>query len=433
MKPFVKWAGGKKQIVDFILKKIKDSTSSASKNTFTFIEPFVGGGVVFLSLKNKKTIINDLNRELIITYRVIRNTPNELMDKLDSMLSFFNENKEGYFKSVREEDRNIEYLNYDNLHIAARTIFLNKTCYNGLYRVNSEGYFNTPLGRNNISSFYDRKNLLAISRYLQTISEENIMNGSYKSAMNYANFDDVVYVDPPYDYTESDGFTKYQKEGFFYEDLKELKEACDACLDREAYVIISNNDTQKVRKIFKNDGKHIYSFYYIEKVKTKRMINCVGSRRHTGQEIIIWGIPSGFPKIKDVNKMIEYVRIKNPKDITEIENLMTRFKVSKLRVTQILSTLRYFEIINNGNRFSTTGLALRRCRRHDSYRIMREIILKKSIFSSVYASDSVSKTGKMANEEIANLIFKEKPGMPKNIANKRAKIVRVFVDWCLEN
>ena len=260
LKPFVKWAGGKRQIIDIILEKISDSTKYDNKESYRFIEPFVGGGVVFLSLKNEKTIINDLNVELIKAYRVIRDEPEALMKRLDELFLEFKEKGEDFYYEMRKMDRKEFFKFYPDVEIAARMIFLNKTCYNGLYRVNSSGFFNTPIGRNNIRAFYDRKNILAISEYLKGPGIE-IMNESYEAAIKRAGMGDVVYIDPPYDYKEDDGFTQYQKSGFSFEDFLKLKEECDRALERGAYVIISNNYTEKVVKEFTNDKQHNYEFF----------------------------------------------------------------------------------------------------------------------------------------------------------------------------
>ena len=434
MKPFVKWAGGKKQILPLVLEKINERITPTNKKDYVFIEPFVGGGVVFLTLKNSRTIINDLNRELITAYRVIRNNPQELMARLDEMFLEFSVQGEEYYKAIRSEDREEEYAEFDDLRIASRMIFLNKTCFNGLYRVNSEGYFNTPMGRNKLRSFYDKKNIEALSRFLKTMPEENIMNGSYKKAMQRASVGDVIYVDPPYDYTENDGFTKYQKEGFTLEDLEELRNECDAALDSEAAVIISNNDTKAVRRAFKNDSKHMYSFYYIEELNTKRLINCKGNLRNTGKEILIVGIPCAFPIVKDITKLMEYIRVKDESNIKDEDYLAKRFKVTKLRVRQVLSTLQYFDIINNNFEFSQRGRFLRRdCSRSTLNREMKNTILLKPLFKEVYEYDRLDTSNKMTNSQIVAVIKKYSSNIREGVASKRAKIIRDIIDWCLAN
>ena len=427
MKPFVKWAGGKKQILEAILSKIKDSVTSFNKD-YTFIEPFVGGGVVFLSLKKENTIINDLNKELITAYRVVRNNPEGLMNELDEMFLDFNQRGRDYYLEIRAEDKNPNYINNTDLEIASRMIFLNKTCFNGLYRVNSEGYFNTPMGRNNIVNFYDRKNILSVSKYLNSIPEENIMCGSYKQAMARATMGDIVYVDPPYDYVENDGFTKYQKEGFYYEDLVELKSECDKCIEREATVIISNNDTDKVRKVFENDTKHDYSFYFIEKINTKRLINCKANLRNTGKEIIIWGVPLTFPNIYEIDLLLKYIRLKNTNKLKNSEELAKSFRVGESRANKYVSTLRYFGIINSKKQLTEIGTKINKA----APRILRNCILENSLFNDVFEHD-VQNTSEKYNVEEITLLLLKKQAIKEGIASKRAFIIRKIVDWCLAN
>ena len=340
---------------------------------------------------------------------------------------------ENYYGEIRSYDREPDYKNWPDVDVAARMIFLNKTCFNGLYRVNSEGYFNTPMGRNKTINLYEKNNILMLSEFFKRIPEENFMNGSYKLAMDRAKMCDILYIDPPYDYTENDGFTKYQKEGFSLDDLLELKVKCDECLDKEAVVIISNNDTKKVRAAFKNDEKHNYSFYYIEELDTKRMINCKGDKRNTGKEILIVGVPRAFPKVESVDKLIEYIRLKNSDSIADEQYLMKRFKRSRKTVNQMLDTMQYFGIINNEKVFTKLGEKLRKTSRNKINREVRNVILTKQIFKGVFEHDKKDTSNKMLNHEIYNLLKISKPDMPDGIANKRAKSVRVIVDWCLAN
>ena len=433
MKPFVKWAGGKKQILPQILDKIKEQASSFDRNSFCYIEPFVGGGAVFIALKNPNSIINDLNKELITAYRVIRDNPYELMKILDEMKQRFFLNRDEYYCVIRHQDRLEEYKDFSDLQIAARMIFLNKTCFNGLYRVNSEGFFNTPIGKGNIRSFYDRRNILQLSNFLKTIPEENIMNGSYKKAIERSEIGDVVYVDPPYDYTENDGFTKYQKEGFTLEDLKELKEECDKAVNRESVVVISNNDTKNVRKVFSNDKEHLYQFYYIENLKTKRNINCKGNLRDIGEEIIIVGIPCGFPKIKEINKLVEYIRVKQSDLLKNEELLCKRFRVSKSRCRDILLTMFYFNIIDAQYNFTQIGKHLRKVKKDELNYHLKKVIVSKEPFKLIYEFDVTNMDNKMSNIDIANLIKKNCVSIKNGLLTKRTKIAESIIQWCLLN
>ena len=165
-------------------------------------------------------------------------------------------------------------------------IFLNRTCYNGLYRVNSKGQFNTPIGRYRNPTICDRQNITEIHEYLSSPENDiRILNGSYEEAIKLARDSDVIYIDPPYDYEDDDGFTKYQMSGFTFEDFRKLKSECDKALNKGAFVIISNNATQKVINLFEQDPNYKI-FYDISKFPTLRSINCNGAERKTGKEAI---------------------------------------------------------------------------------------------------------------------------------------------------
>ena len=349
------------------------------------------------------------------------------------MFAEFKISEEEYYYQIRNIDRLDAYKEISLVDMAARMIFLNKTCFNGLYRVNSEGFFNTPKGRGKRMNLYDRSNIIAISKYLNNIPEENIMNGSYKLAMRRAVIGDIVYIDPPYDYIEDDGFTKYQKEGFSFEDLRELKAECDSCLDREAFVVISNNDTKKVRETFRSDKEHHYSFYSIEKLDTKRLINCKVGQRNTGKEIIIWGIPCKFAQVKDVGKLLEYLAIKNPEDITNHEALLRRFNVTKTRTLEVLATLQYFGLVDYDGRFTDKAQMIRKTPKAKRNSALRKSICETPLFKEVYFHDIANVEEKLSVEDIASIIKTEKSSIKEKIAIKRARIVRDIIDWCLAN
>ena len=168
-KPFIKWAGGKRQLIPELLKHIP-------KNFNNYLEPFVGGGALFFELynlgilKNKKVYLFDINEELINAYKVIRDYPNELIEKLKEFKA--KHNKEFYYQ-IRELDKSKGYNNLDNITKAARFIYLNKTCFNGLYRVNKKGYFNVPMGKYKNPKILDEENILAVSVAPQSVIIQN--------------------------------------------------------------------------------------------------------------------------------------------------------------------------------------------------------------------------------------------------------------------
>ena len=275
MKPVIKWVGGKTQL----LKELKEIIIPVLKEDSYYYEPFCGGAALALELKHKNTILNDLNSELINMYKVIRDNPEELILELKC---FQNSHNTEFYYHVRNLDRTDTLSRMTDIVKAARTIYLNKTCFNGLYRVNSKGQFNSPIGRTSSGKTPDivQEDLIReMSQYLKTV---RFYNGDYKNCLVTAKAGDVVYLDPPYDQDESistDGFVGYQKEGWTRENLRELKRLCDELVFRGCKVIISNNDTEFVRQLF--------SGYKFKEIEVKRSINRDGNKRK-GKELIIY-------------------------------------------------------------------------------------------------------------------------------------------------
>lgn len=278
MRPFLKWAGGKRlllpHIYEFIDREIIDKKC--------FYEPFVGGGSVFLNLNPNKCVINDLNEELINVYRVIKDNPFELIELLKEHKELHNKE---YYYMVRAYDRDEEkYKQMSNIEKAARTIYLNKTCYNGLYRVNRNGYFNTPVGRYVNPLICDEENILEVSSYLNK-NKIKITSVDFEKAVKNARNGDFVYFDPPYDY-ETSGFVGYVKEGFNRDDLRRLKITCDSLIKRGCKVLISNNDTTFVRELFEEENYEI--IYRTKTIKANRNINSKKTRNKV-DEVLIYG------------------------------------------------------------------------------------------------------------------------------------------------
>jgi DNA adenine methylase len=282
MKPFLKWAGGKRKLLPIILPLIKDNL----KENSLFIEPFVGAGAVFLELKHKHIYINDLNIDLIQTYEVIKNHPSKLIKKLDEHKK--NHSKE-YFYDIRKLDRDIKnYELMDSIEKSARMIYLNKSCYNGLYRVNKKGEFNTPFGSYENPVVYEENNIYEISNYLKT-NHVTIGNNDFAFVLDVAKKDDFIYFDPPYDYDIS-GFSSYQKEGFNKFDLDRLKEVSDTLILKGAKVLISNHATEKVISLFSDPKYKIIDVKYdIQKLDVLRSIGSQKSSRIKVREVLIYG------------------------------------------------------------------------------------------------------------------------------------------------
>ena len=275
MKPVIKWVGGKTQL----LKELKEIIIPALKEDSYYYEPFCGGAALALDLEHKNTILNDLNSELINMYKVIRDNSEELIAELKC---FQNSHNPEFYYHIRNLDRTDALSKMSDVVKAARTIYLNKTCFNGLYRVNSKGQFNSPIGRTSSGKTPDivQEDLIReMSKFLKTVQ---FHNGDYKESLVYAKNGDAVFFDPPYDQDESissEGFVGYQKEGWTRKDLEELKTVCDELSIRGVKVVLTNNDTEFVRKLFAG--------YNFREVEVKRSINRDGNKRK-GKELIIY-------------------------------------------------------------------------------------------------------------------------------------------------
>lgn len=277
MKPFLKWAGGKRQLLDVLLRYTNNIENGR------YYEPFLGGGSLFFTLHKDGSIINDFNPEIINAYTVIKEFPEELINQL--RLHEQNNNAE-YFYGIRGLDREEGFIDYTPVEKAARTIYLNRTCYNGLYRVNSQGFFNVPFGRYVHPLICDEDNIREISTFL---NEHNIIirNQDFEESVFDAQGGDYIYFDPPYDYEDGKGFVGYNKEGFNHDDLLRLKRVCDDLIARDCKVLISNNDTEFVRNTFNDDNFEIV--YETIPLSTKRNINSNGRNRNNGREVLIYG------------------------------------------------------------------------------------------------------------------------------------------------
>lgn len=267
MRPFVKWAGGKRQIIDELLKYVPKSYN-------TYFEPFVGGGALFFELEPKKAVINDFNKELIGVYQTVKQKNNhvKLMELLDEYEK--NHTEENYYK-IRNLDRNKDEFNrLKKIDKAARVLYLNKTCFNGLYRVNSKGEFNVPFNNKKSVNLYEEDNLEDIHKYLYE-NKVSITSGDYRKCLRKAKKGDFVYLDPPYDET----FTSYTKNDFDRDDQITLSNEFKKLNKKGVKVMLSNNNTDLIRELYKNFNIHI--------VNAKRNINSKSDGRGYVEEVII--------------------------------------------------------------------------------------------------------------------------------------------------
>ena len=267
--PILKWVGGKRQLLDFIRPLIPEHT--------TYCEPFVGGGAVFFDLQPKKAVINDFNPELINVYQTVKDQPEELI----ALLSEHREhNCQEYFYQIRALDREPEkYQALTAAERAARIIYLNKTCYNGLFRVNSAGQFNAPWGRYKNPNIVPEDNIRAMSRYLNK-SKTVIRCGDYREALKGLRKGTFVYLDPPYmPISSSSSFTGYTASGFGQAEQIELKRQCDLLNKKGIKFLLSNSWCDFIEEL--------YSGYKIERVPAKRAINARADRRGAVDEVLV--------------------------------------------------------------------------------------------------------------------------------------------------
>ncbi|MGI6710227.1 MAG: Dam family site-specific DNA-(adenine-N6)-methyltransferase [Bacilli bacterium] len=271
MRPFVKWAGGKTQILSKICELMPNEFE-------TYFEPFVGGGALFLYLAPEKAYINDSNSELMGAYECLKD-----LNKYTKLLKILEEHEvnhsEEYYYEIRALDRNDDFEKMPVYERAARMIYLNKACYNGLYRVNSKGYFNVPSGRKTNVNTYDRDNMLLLRNYFLN-NDINILNTDFEEAVKSAKEGDFVYFDPPYDtLDEKDTFTSYSKDSFGKEAQTRLARVYQELSDKGVKVMLSNHNTRYINELYKEFNKTI--------IKAKRMINSNADGRGEVEEIII--------------------------------------------------------------------------------------------------------------------------------------------------
>ncbi len=269
MSPVLKWAGGKTQLLDTIIERMP-------KTYHRYYEPFIGGGAVFLAVSPAIAVINDTNEQLINLYQQMKtNAPAivEIVNCLDGIPC----NKDVYYRIRERYNEKIASRTVD-AECAALMIWLNKHCFNGLYRVNGKGLFNVPYNNKTTGKSIDNENLMAIAEYLQT-SDITIACADFEAACRDIRSDDFVYFDSPYvPVSETADFTDYTKDGFLLEDHQRLA-ALFKRLDRiGAKIMLSNNDVPFVHSL--------YSGYKIESLEVKRMINRNASKR-TGREVLI--------------------------------------------------------------------------------------------------------------------------------------------------
>ncbi|RGM49568.1 Dam family site-specific DNA-(adenine-N6)-methyltransferase [Agathobacter rectalis] len=267
--PFVKWAGGKRQL----LSQIKERMPEKYNNYF---EPFVGGGAVAFELLPEKALINDINKALINAYKQICDAPDAFLKTVNNLDAEMWEDGKKYYYSLREHyNDKLMKAEYD-VELAALFVFINKHCFNGLYRVNGKGLFNVPYNNSRRVSV-DEGAIRDISKYLQGIT---IIDGDFEEACKGAKKGDFIFIDSPYAPLNPTSFESYTKEGFDIESHRRLARLYDELTERGCYCMLTNHNTELITDLYGNKG------YTIDVVSVKRMINSDASNR-VGEEVII--------------------------------------------------------------------------------------------------------------------------------------------------
>ncbi len=289
LKPFVKWVGGKSQLIDELEKMLP---ADGEKVLTKYCEPMVGGGALFFNILSKynfeQLYISDINAELINAYQVIKSNVDNLIEKLQEMQMLFcpmdESGRKFYYYSIRDKFNNSQLCNTTTIDKAAYFIFLNKTCFNGLYRVNSKGQFNVPMGTYKNPMICDEENLRRINKALQKVT---IVCGDYSLSRDFIDSSTFVYIDPPYrPISKTSGFTAYNTDVFDDNEQIRLSKFIDELNITGAKIILSNSDPKNVDKE-DNFFDDLYKNYKINRVEANRAINSKGDKRGKINELII--------------------------------------------------------------------------------------------------------------------------------------------------
>ena len=267
--PFVKWAGGKRQLIPQIRERMPEQFNN-------YYEPFVGGGAVIFELLPENAVINDINRALINAYQMICKHPQEFLQEINRLDTEMWEDGKEYYYSLREHYNDKLMKEEFDVELAALFVFINKHCFNGLYRVNGKGLFNVPYNNSRRSSA-DEQSIMEISEYLRNV---RIISGDFEAACAGAGAGDFVFIDSPYAPLNPTSFESYTKEGFDIESHKRLADLFDDLTARGCYCMLTNHNTELINELYGNKG------YRIDVVSVKRMINSDASNR-VGEEVII--------------------------------------------------------------------------------------------------------------------------------------------------
>ena len=267
--PFLKWAGGKRQLLNQIKERMP-------KEYNDYYEPFIGGGAVLFELQPEEATINDINTSLINVYRQVKDNTEEFIELVKKLDSEMWEDGKEYYLDIREKYNDKLLKKEYDLELAALFTFMNKHCFNGLYRVNKKGLFNVPYNKSRRTSI-EEDAVRETAKYLKTV---NILEGDFEEACKDAKKGDFIFFDSPYAPLNPTSFEAYTKEGFDVESHKRLAQLYDELTERGCYCMLTNHNTEFINELYSNKG------YRIDVVSVKRMINSDASNRK-GEEVII--------------------------------------------------------------------------------------------------------------------------------------------------
>ena len=269
LKPIIKWVGGKGQLLPEIMRL-------APEKYDTYYEPFLGGGAVLCALKPKRAVVSDANGELINMYQTVKSNAEELLELLED---FQNRDNEKFFYEIRAMDRQEGFENVDRTLKVTRLIYLQKACYNGLYRVNSRNQYNTPWGKKKGGLICDRKTVGNLHEFL-SLNDITIMHADFEEVTATAKEGDFVYFDPPYiPLSETASFTRYTAKGFSPADQERLAQTFFSLAEKGVKVMLSNSDTKLTRKLYRKGNIHT--------VQANRLLNCKAEKRGKTNEVIV--------------------------------------------------------------------------------------------------------------------------------------------------
>lgn len=274
VKPILKWVGGKRQLLDEIEQRLPKKISY-------YVEPFIGGGAVLFDKQPQQVRINDYNEELINVYMVVRDNPNELIKELAVHEEKNEQLGSEWFYRVRGLDRESGFDELSSVEKAARIIYLNKTCFNGLFRVNSAGQLNVPYGRYKHPNIVNEVGIRALHKYFSE-ADIDMRQGDFAESLKDLPKGAFVYLDPPYmPITATSAFTGYTQDGFGYDEQIRLRDECIKLREQGIHFLQSNSDCEEIRELYED--------FKIETVEAKRSINSRGDRRGAVKEVLISG------------------------------------------------------------------------------------------------------------------------------------------------